>query len=337
VTHAPLITTAAADTAVTTTSNSAEASADIHTVNLLGGLIVANEVVAVSTTTQGGSGLHVSAAGTMFSDLAVLGLPIASNVAPNTTITLPGIGKVILNEQLQVVGTSQANLTIHMVHVYVTLANALGFAVGTQIIIGAAVSSLTIPNGAGSFRGYSFGTEINGGLVQSSRTAYAALACAGTSGLPVTVNAASLNLPSILNTGTVADTIKGSITPTVIFGQTSSTIQTLSLLGGAITFQALKVQANASSSDGGAHVSLNDSGTAFTHLVVLGHPEIVDTVPAFTKVSLAGIGTLYLHWKTTTANNINVIGIAIAISATNTLGLPAQNVYVGVANIGIVP
>jgi hypothetical protein len=149
------------------------------------------------------------------------------------------------------------------------------------------------------------------------------------------VNAAGLNLPLVLTSGTVSDTVEGNITPTLISGKTSSTIQSLNLLNGLITVKAFKVQANASSTDG-VHVSLNDTGTTFTQLVVLGHPEILDTVAPNTKVTLAGIGTLYLHRTAIQPNYLDVYGIVLVINAGNTLGLPAQNVYVGHANVGIV-
>jgi hypothetical protein len=335
VNHLPLISSATINDSVTTTSNSSVVTSDIQSVNLLGGLILANEVVAVSTTSEGSSGLKVSSTGTMFSDLAVLGLPVASNVAPNTTIQLPGFGKVVLNEQVPSVTTTTAALTIRMIHVYITTANVLNLAVGTQIVIGSVRSAIQISNGPGLFSGFSYGSAI-AGAVASSPSAFVSLACAGTNGATITATAASVNVPLVLASGTISDAVEGNITPSLISGHTSSTLQSINLLNGLITVKALKVQANVSSTDG-VHVTLNDTGTAFTQLVVLGHPEILDTVPANTKVMLAGIGVLYLHSTVVQSNAVDVYGIFLSILPGNTLGLPAQNITVGRSKVGIAP
>src|SRR5437867_10322840 len=67
----------------------AMATADVHDANLLAGLITADEVKAVSTTTHDNSGFHTSAAGSTFVNLVVAGVPIIVNPPPNTDINLP--------------------------------------------------------------------------------------------------------------------------------------------------------------------------------------------------------------------------------------------------------
>jgi hypothetical protein len=53
-------------------------------------------------------------------------------------------------------------------------------------------------------------------------------------------------------------------------------------------------------------------------------------------VSLAGIGTLYLHRVTQTSNNIVVRMIVVVLAPGNTLGLPAGlKVEVGVASASL--
>ena len=70
-------------------------SADVHDADILSGLITATEIKAVSTTIHDTAGFHRSAAGSEFVDLVVNGTPISGNVAPNTTIDLPGVGRVV--------------------------------------------------------------------------------------------------------------------------------------------------------------------------------------------------------------------------------------------------
>jgi hypothetical protein len=73
VTGAPLVTTGTIDTEVSNTTNSSEATATVEDVTLLGGVITATEVQAVSSTSQESKGLHVSGASSRF--LAVLWRP----------------------------------------------------------------------------------------------------------------------------------------------------------------------------------------------------------------------------------------------------------------------
>src|ERR1051325_8346299 len=66
----------------------AMATADVHDASVLttlvGGVITADEVKAVSTTTHDGNGFHTSAEGSTFVNLVVAGVPITVNPPPNT-------------------------------------------------------------------------------------------------------------------------------------------------------------------------------------------------------------------------------------------------------------
>ena len=69
-----------------------------------------------------------------FVGLRVLGIPISGNVDPNTTIVLPGIGFIILNEQFcdngaaathSCSGVGHSGITVRSARVVVTVANNL--------------------------------------------------------------------------------------------------------------------------------------------------------------------------------------------------------------------
>src|SRR5579864_2990304 len=87
---------------VTTTyspsSISAQASSTIHNLNMLAGLITAGSITVVANST-GTASNATSSNGTTFSGLKVAGQDQSATPAPNTTIALPGIGHVVLNEQ----------------------------------------------------------------------------------------------------------------------------------------------------------------------------------------------------------------------------------------------
>jgi hypothetical protein len=87
--------------------------ATLSNLDLLSGLITAGEVIAVATSHAGGT----DASGSGFSGLAIRGivLPTGDAVAPNTRIALPGVGYVVLNEQLR----DGASLTVNMIRLVV--------------------------------------------------------------------------------------------------------------------------------------------------------------------------------------------------------------------------
>ena len=87
------------DATQTSTRLEVVTKADIHDVSLLGGQITASEVKAVSRTRFNGF-FQTRADGSAFVSLVVNGNPINGNVPPNTRIALPGLGEVVLNEQI---------------------------------------------------------------------------------------------------------------------------------------------------------------------------------------------------------------------------------------------
>lgn len=108
-------------------------------IDILNGLIKADALSAISNSILDGPTAESQAAGTSFDGLVVAGVPMAS-VAPNTTVPLPGVGDVTLNEQITGGdGVNSSSLTVNLIHV--RLKNALGQQTG-EIIIGSARSSV---------------------------------------------------------------------------------------------------------------------------------------------------------------------------------------------------
>jgi len=335
VSDAPTITTAIVDTSAASTASSATSTADVHQINLLGGLITAQELKAVSTTSFTSTGFHVSATGTTFIKLVVFGNTISGTPAPNTTISLAGIGKVVLNEQSSFFGPSQAGLTVNMIHVYVTLPNILGIQTGTQIIVSDAHSGVTVASGPALLDGTAYGTAINGTLIHSSPTAPENMPCTGTGGGVLANSVVSVSVPPVLLSGTVRDTVKGAVTESESSGETTSTIEALKLLGTLVTADTIKADAHASTPDG-TNFTFSDTGSLFVNLKVAGFADITANVAPNTKLTVAGVGTLYLHRVLTTSNNIEVRMIELVINQTNTFGLPlGTDIRVGVASASL--
>ena len=116
-----------------TDGSDAVSSATLGTVNVLNGLITADGVVAMATSTVG----DVNAEGSSLANLVVNGVQV-DDPAPNTRMSLPGVGYVVLNEQLPANG----GMTVNMIHV-VLQQTVLGITRTTgNIIVGSASSSV---------------------------------------------------------------------------------------------------------------------------------------------------------------------------------------------------
>ena len=320
VTALPTIKTGVISTNAHDALNSATASSDVHDISLLGALITASEVKAVSTTFQDNTGFHSSAAGSSLLALKVGTTVFTAVPAPNTTIQLAGFGRVVLNEQIES-GTATSitkRLTVNMIHVYVTIANNLGIPVGTQIIVAHAFSGLTQVNGPGTLDGTSFGTSVNSATIKSTATAPASVGCLGNA--LITKTQIGINVPSVLRSGTIQDTAQGSITASLSSAQTSSSVQSIDLLNGTITADVVQDQASASTTNG-TTFNFSQSGS-FVNLHVSGHPEITANFTGSATVTLSGIGTLYLHRVIQGTNSITVRMIELVLASGNVLGLP---------------
>ena len=339
VTLLPLVSGGAATTNVSDSYEQAQAQASTSSISLLGGLITAQQITAMSSTTIDSNGtFQVSAAGSSFNNLYVLGRIYNGSVPANTRINLPLLGYVVLNEQSSNIGSENATLSVNMIHVYVTVGNLLGLQVGTQVIVSNATSGMYNVYAPGIISGDSYGTQVSGGMLASSPSAYEVLPCLGTGGTVLSNTQLSANLPGILTSGTLTDTVESNLTPTFSSGENTSTIQALNLLNGFVTASVMVAQVDASI-DQNADTSLTGQDS-YVGISVSGHPEITDDIPNNTSVSLAGLGTLYLKRiiYTQYPPSVEVRSLELVINQINVYGLPiGLDVIVGDALITIIP
>lgn len=300
-------------------------------VSLLGGLVGATALKSVSTTslnTTTGK-YSTSASGTTFTGLTVEGLPIVVSPAANTKLSLPGVGYVELNQQSSKIGKSQASLRVIAIHVVVTISTPLA-PVGTNIEIGFASSGLA---GAvqGLLTGLAYGAHANvGNHVTVGSLFPEGLSCTGTHGTTVTNPGGSLNIPGIASGGAVVDSVSGSTAKPD--AHASSTIANLNLLSSLIKAGTIKADVTAK----GNPPSYTDN-SSFAGLSVSGFPGLGDSVKPNTKLSLAGIGTLWLHRVQKFKHEIQVTMIQVDVTASgNPLGLSVgTKINIGYAKAGI--
>src|SRR5207245_10756742 len=109
-------------------------------------------LVAEAGRSRAASGAASNANGSTFDNLVVAGVPVTSGdaaVDPNTNITLPGVGYVVLNEQIPTGdGVTSSGMTVNMIHVFEQspilglLGQVLGYQTVGAIIVGSATRSV---------------------------------------------------------------------------------------------------------------------------------------------------------------------------------------------------
>ncbi|HEX2699672.1 MAG TPA: choice-of-anchor P family protein [Acidimicrobiales bacterium] len=325
------------DTSATATSQQSQSTSEVQNVSLLDGLITADAVRAVSTTSHDGSGFHSTGAGSTLVNLKIGLTTIGATPAPNTTVPLVGLGSVVLNEQTSKVTNKGASYSVNMIHVFITTQNLLGIPVGTDIVVAHAKSDLHGPTLA-ILDGRAYGTSANvGELVESGPTALVSMPCLGTKGILHGNDVLGVNLPGILTSGTVATTAEGSIRKTRADGETTATVEGLDLLDGLVTATVIKADAHASMS--GGTLTFSDEGSTFADLQVAGHPEITADAARNTRIDLLGLGTLWLHRVIQGSNRIEVRMVELIITEPgNVLGLAVgTDVRVAVAEASVHP
>ncbi len=316
----------------------AMATADVHDANVLitqlGGVITADEVKAVSTTTHDATGFHTSAEGSTFVNLVVAGIPIMGTPPPNTQINLVGFGHVVLNEQITKMKPTSASFTVNMIHVFITEANILNIPIGTEIIVSHAFSGLT-SGVEGTLDGQAYGTEATLlHAITSGPSALVNMSCLGTNGHLRTNSVAQVQVPPLFSVGEVVDTAQGTVNSTSAVGEMTSTVNNVDVVSGLVTASLVKADAHASNV--GGTLTFSDTGSMFVDLHVTGFPNIGDDPPPNTRLHIVGLGTLWLHRVIQTSNSIEVRMIELIVTEANSFGIPiGTDIQVAVAEASV--
>ena len=150
--------TSVSDTAGTVFSSSSSSSSYARAQNVcllpVSGACTASAsaIISQANSASGGGKSSSDPMGTSLVGLSVGGMAVSNNPPPNTTILVPGIGSVTLNEQVcdgggppPCTGTASSGLTVRAIHVIVNNPNATGVPQGANIIVGEAHADSSHP------------------------------------------------------------------------------------------------------------------------------------------------------------------------------------------------
>ncbi len=296
----------------TTTSLSVQTSEDIHTLRILGGVIAANDIHAVVTSTATAAGA-TSANSSSFSGLTVAGLPVNSSPAPNTSLALPGFGSVILNEQSGPFnGAKTTSIGVILMDIRITALNAVGLAPGTRIVI-AFVQSAIQPSAVHAVAYSLYASGLGGSTPAIGPIAIAGTSCQGGSS---TVDLNGYSAPPVGNTGNATSSVSGKITSSSATAIAQNGIANVNLLNGLLSADKIVTVANASWNGTGSR-----SGSAtFVNAQLAGSPLPTNPAPN-TRKNLPGIGYVIVNEQYGSNNSSgateNVIGLDIYITVSN--------------------
>ena len=322
--------------------------AETVNLNILNGLVTASLVRGVATATASGSASSVSSIGSTFKELVVNGVAM-NNVTPNTRIDLPvavyGPGSfVLLYEHVgststpapgQIQGGAYAaDLTVNMIHVYIT--DSLPTVPGNQtveVIVADAVAHADFPQ-----------RELCAIPPEQTVSGHAFIASATTDPalLPTTVgfvsipstggsdhqNVDAVTIGSAVSAEASVSDSSGALGPTQSTASSLAQATGVCLLPTATgcTISATLVKAQSNSTADASAASSSDDPTELVGLVVMGTP-VSGAPPPNTVIELPGIGFVILN-EQICDNNGTLVNNCSDGTAPGHSGLTVRDIHV---------
>jgi hypothetical protein len=297
-----------------TSSNSSKNSiASISTARTAGTSLFAGQVTgtafAVNAKASRSSSGYGLAGTTTLTDVKIFGRSAPTHPSVNQTLALPGIGSVVLNKQTRSHRFGMAQISVVAVQLTVAGNNTMGLPAG-KVVISSARASLHEPT---HYRasGVAFGTTVVAGdQVRSGKTAPVYLPCGGTGGATGhnqtgAVTASGLQASATHTTGRSVETASGTK------ARLTSRISGVNLLGGVVRARSLVSVASAARTNG--HLTRSSAGTSIGSLTINGTSRSA-SAPANTKVSIPGVGTLWIHRVIRTAKGLQVYALQLVLN-----------------------
>jgi hypothetical protein len=292
------------------------------------GFITADAIKAVANTSANATTINSTPAGSQFVNLKIGNRTFGADVAPNTTVNLPGVGHVVL-KSVKKGGDGQnfSRITVDMLTVVVTQNNDFGLPVGSRIVVAHAVSGFSRSEPAVIVGGQAYAatalTTTDAFKNRVGKAAFVVIGCEGTNGKTRTNNVNTLDVGEVLSSGTGVTTAFGGPTASGTVAKTTATVENVKLLGSLIVADTVKAVAQDTFKNGERFSSTQ--GTQFVGLEVAGVAVPVDVEPN-TRIELPGIGFVIVNEQilpepgSTARTQVN--GLRVKVNKNNTLGVP---------------
>jgi hypothetical protein len=292
------------------------------------GFITADAIKAVANTSANATTINSTPAGSEFAKLKIGNRTFGADVAPNTTVNLPGVGHVVL-KSVKTSGDGQrsSRITVDMLTVVVTQNNDFGLPVGSRIVVAHAVSGFSRSEPAVIVGGQAYAatalTTTDAFKNRVGKAAFVVIGCEGTNGKTRTNNVNTLDVGEVLSSGTGVTTAFGGPTASGTVAKTTATVENVKLLGSLIVADTVKAVAQDTFKNGERFSSTQ--GTQFVGLEVAGVAVPVDVEPN-TRIELPGIGFVIVNEQilpepgSTARTQVN--GLRVKVNKNNTLGVP---------------
>jgi hypothetical protein len=202
----------------TSTLASASNSGSIAGVNLFGGLIRADAIKAVANIQATSSVINADSTGSTFLNLRIGNRPVINGVpAPNTRITLAGLGEITLNARSVSGNNNSKRIQVEMVVIRLTVSQGPNLPVGARITLAHAAAGFTRTTFPVFLRGEAYLALANARVGSTIRTkigkqAFVSIPCEGTSGSTRTSNVTAINAGTSAGSNNVLDLDTGRTT-----------------------------------------------------------------------------------------------------------------------------
>lgn len=258
---------------------------------LLGPLVEVDGLHAIAESTARTGAATSSTGASFFGTLRIAGLRLPLNIRPNTRISLPALGAIVLNEQIvRNLNPVTTYAEVNMVDITLGIDNLLHLAAGTRIIIGHASSLDRIVSALAAMQAHASGLYTALGVgnlanIQLGPIPATEIGCLGGSSYTSAVDLSAVS--PLVNAGIAQTSATGVMNGPGVAVSSSEKLVNLSLLGGLI--RAGLLQESAQAAYDGKH------GTSSGHFSAAGLSidalNIIPAIhPANDRVTLPGLG-----------------------------------------------
>lgn len=283
--------------------------------SLLDGLITA-DALETDSTVKRRNGAFSGQSETRLVDLKIAGEKLPVRLPANTKITVPGIVEVTVNESSFVEASGGASVTGSALKV--RLLRAIdGSEPGTVVTVNPthAAFERNQPSDATPVGGRAYVTSLDAraasATVHSGPTSPIAVPRQGTNGHRNLVSLARVTLPGLISTGAVETSAQSTSVPLTADVTHTAEVARLSVLGGLLSADAIKVSARVlRAADGGI---VRQPVTRIVGLRVVGLPINLDVPRANLALSLPGLLSITLNEQIATPNGVKVTGLRVRL------------------------